>query len=188
MDISEYKGEDLLLKIKRDMPNFDREEILEFTKIIIPNIHYFFSNGKEDKLNKYCTDNVIRKVLENKQAYRISKDIDNVRVGYERLEDYKNENNKMYIKVYSSVFFYDEASNNENNWTSCDKYWNDIWVVTYEDKFEKEIINKCPNCGAFMEYNKSKHMFTCNYCKNDLYYSQINWRIVDIDANGINYK
>ena len=188
MEQDNYKREKLLLQIKGDVPNFEEQEILEFSKIIIPNIHFFFCNERREKLKKYCSDNLIEKVLKNKELYRITKDIDNTRVGYARLEEYINDEGKCYIKVYASVFFYDEAANNENNSDSYDKYWNDIWVITYEGNFNKQIMNKCPTCGATMEYNKAKQMFTCNYCRNSLYYSQINWRIVDIEVNGINYK
>ncbi len=96
--------------------------------------------------------------------------------------------NKLYIKVYALVFFFDDADNNMNNEDKFDKYWNDIWVVTYEGNGNKKIMNKCPACGADMEYNISKKMFTCNYCRNSVYYSQINWKMVDVEVNGINYK
>lgn len=185
--MSIYENDNILMRMKTEIPNFDDEELLEYTKIIIQNLHSFFCNGKLEKLNRYCSDALINKVLQNKEKYRITKNMDNVRVGYARLYGYVNKENKYYIKVYSSVFFYDDVDNNYENEDNYDKYWNDIWVVTYEGIGAKDNLNKCPTCGASMEYNLSKHMFTCNYCRNSLYYSQINWKLVDIDVNGINY-
>lgn len=188
MELNNKEREDLFLQIKRDFPNFEEQELLEFSRIIIPNIHFFFSHERNEKLSKYCSKQLIQKVLQDRVKYRITRDIDNTRVGYARIQEYIKENNKCYIKVYTSVFFYDEAANNIENSDSYDKYWNDIWTITYKGNFDKEITNKCPTCGASMEYNHSKHMFTCNYCRNSLYYSQINWQIVDIEVNGIEYK
>lgn len=188
MESLDIKRKELLSKIKEDFTNFDEGELLEFTGFAVPNIHYSLSHEKKEKAIKYCTESLINKMLDNKEKYRISNDIDNIRVGYARIEDYINEDNKYYIKVYTSIFFYDDVDNNEIIDCNYDKYWNDIWVLTYEGNIGKEIINKCPACGASMEYNKSKHMFTCNFCRNSIYYSQINWKLTDIEVNGINYK
>ena len=185
--MQKYENDNLLWRIKTEIPNFDDKELLEYTKTIIPNIHLFFCDEKIEKLKRYCSDDIIKKVLKNANKYRISDDIDNVRVGYARIQGYVNKENKFFIKVYSSVFFYDDVDNNKIKTYNLDKYWNDIWTVTYEGIGEKEILNKCPTCGASMEYNLSKHMFTCEYCRNSIYYSQINWKIVDIDVNPVNY-
>ena len=188
MSNSNYNNQNVLLKIKRDFPTFDEEEILEYVKNIIPNIHYFLSYENEEKLEKYCKKECIKNIIQNKDLYRISDDIDNVRVGYADLRDYIEKDNKFYIKIYTSVFFYDDADNNQNVIFEYDKYWNDIWTITLEVNNNKNIANKCPSCGALMDYNDSKHMFTCNYCRNNLYFSRINWKIVDIAVNEINYK
>ena len=187
MNENNFEQQELVLKIKEVIPSFDYQELLEYTKIIVPNIHLLFCNDKNDKLKRYCNDKLIEKVFENKKIYRINSDIDNARVGYARLQDYYSENDNNYVKVYSSVFFYDESANNLQKTDGFDKYWNDIWVITYEGDFGNDNVNKCPTCGAPMEYNNSKHMFTCDYCRNSLYYSQINWKIVDIDVNEIEY-
>ena len=190
MELTYYNKQSLIEKIKADVPGFDEEELLEFARFAIPNVHLLFSQEKSDILKKYCSDDLIKKVLENKKDYRISSDNDITRVGYSRLQDYKNENNEIYVKVYNSVFFYDRVSNNQviDEMANFDKYWNDIWVVTFQGNFGRDIMTKCPFCGAKMEYNSSKHMFTCENCRDSLYYSHINWKIVDIEVNKINYK
>ena len=188
MNSTNYENNNLVYQIKSDFPNFDEQELLEYTQFVVPNIHHFFSYEKNVNFKKYCSDELIEKILEHKNLFRISTNIDSTRVGYARIQEYSNQNNKFYIKVYSSVFFYDDVDNNVNSHDPYDKYWNDIWVITYEGNTGNEFINKCPYCGASMEYNRSKHMFTCNYCRNSLYYSQIHWRLVDIEVNNINYK
>lgn len=189
MEDINHKVKQVELQIKEEIPTFDSEELLEFTKIIIPNLYNFFNYEREEKLEKYCNNELIKKVLENKGKYRISKDIDIVRVGYARLDDFMNLDGKVYIKVYASVFFYDDAENNNSlDIYACDKYWNDIWTITYEINDNKEKINKCPNCGASMTYDKKRYMYTCDYCKNNMYYSQINWKLNDIEVNDIKYK
>ena len=51
--MSVYENDNLLMRMKTEIPNFDDEELLEYTKIIIPNIHSFFSNQRIDKLKRY---------------------------------------------------------------------------------------------------------------------------------------
>ena len=188
MDLVNNKNENILLKIRKIFPTFDEEELLEYTKAIIPNVSYFLNYENKMKLKRYCSDEFISKALENKDIYRISKDIDSARVEYARLKEIIEKEDKLYIKVYASVFFYDDVDNNTNSIDGYDKYWNDIWIITYEANSTDNISSKCPNCGAQMDYNVSNHMFTCNYCRNSLYYSKINWKIIDITVNEINYK
>ena len=47
--------------------------------------------------------------------FLIITDIDNIRVGFASIKDYEEKNDKPYIKVYTSVFFYDDVSNNNNS-------------------------------------------------------------------------
>ncbi len=183
-----FEKEEAIMRIKSEIPNFSEQELIEYTKIAIQNVHTFLCKGKLDKTKKYCSQELLKKFEQNKELYRISENVDTIRVGYARLEGYINEDNKVYVKVYASVFFYDDVDNNNDSEDAYDKYWNDIWVVTFEVKGDNSIMNKCPACGANMEYNIAKHMFTCGYCRNSIYYSQINWKMVDIDVNGIIYK
>ena len=188
MSLFNQDNENLSLKITKNMPAFNENDILDYTKLIIPQIHHYFNCENKEKLMKYCSNETITKVLNNKEVYRITNDIDNVRVGYANLKDYEEKDDKPYIKVYTSVFFYDDVSNNKDAIDGYDKYWNDNWTIIFEKNMNNNIINKCPNCGSSMKFNESKHMFTCEYCRNSLYYSRIDWKIVDIIVNEINYK
>ena len=190
MESTSYTNADLLQEIKADFPGFDKEEILDYTKFVIPNMHFFLKQGKNEQLKKYCTEEILNKILNNKEIFRISPDIDTARVGYARIQGYKNENEEIYIKVYTSIFFYDDIENNEiiDEKYNFDKYWNDIWEITFEGNFGKDIITTCPFCKSQMKYNHSKHMYTCENCKDSLYYSQIKWKIADIEVNKVTYK
>ena len=188
MEFNNIDNENLSLKITKNMPDMNIDDLLDYTKLVIPQIHHYFTYENKEKLKKYCNDEIITKVLEDKFTYRISKDIDNIRVGFATIKDYNEKKDIPYIKVYTSVFFFDDISNNEYNLDGYDKYWNDNWTITFEKNTESQIINKCPNCGAFMDFNNSKHMFTCEYCRNSVYYSKIDWKIVDISVNEINYN
>ena len=186
MDI--YEKEKALMNLKAKVPKFDEEEIVEYTKNVIPNIHIFLSQEKIDKVSKYCSEEVINKLKSNKKLYRISNNIDSIRVVFARLEGYNDSNEKIQIKIYASIFFYDDVDNNEISEETVDRYWNDIWIITYELEGNKDIINKCPSCGATMGYSSLNHMFTCDYCRNSLYFSQIEWKIVDMEVQEASYN
>lgn len=93
------------------------------------------------------------------------------------------KDDEIYIQVYSSIYFYDDVGNNVENYSVSDKYWNDIWIVTFR---ESSGLNKknsnCVNCGAIMEYNKVRDIFKCEYCGNIIQNkSDSKWEIVDIE-------
>lgn len=183
-----YNSENSLSEISKNKIPFNESELIEYTKFAIPQVYNYFSSENTEKLQKYCDNELITKVLKDKETYRVTKDIDSIRVGFATLKDFSEKDDKTYIKVFTSVFFFDDVSNNQNSIDGYDKYWNDNWTITFERNTENQIINKCPNCGALMEFNNSKNMFTCEYCRNSIYYSRIDWKIVDITVNEINYK
>ena len=178
---------ELVIKIKEEIPNFNEQELLDFTKTSIPVIYNYLINRKIDKAKIYCTEALTKKMLKNSSLYRVSNDIDNIRVESARLHGCVRKGGKFYIKVNASIFFYDNVDNNINTFEIYDKYWNDIWIVTLECKGDKKIMNQCPTCGAFMKFNSLKKMFKCEYCGNSVCYSPIEWKIVDIDVNKSNY-
>ena len=173
----------ILRKVQSVFGNFNEKEFVEYTKNIIP-IIYNYINTDNDNVKKYCSDELIKKIQENKETFRISKDMDNARVAFAGIKDVEENENDTFLIVSVSILFYDNVVNNayfEQN-GSYDKYWNDIWIIKFKKVTEKDVINKCPNCGASMEFNQLKGMFTCNYCRNSVYYSRIDWEIVDIEV------
>lgn len=174
---------ELLLKIKRELPDFNEKELLEFIRNVIPNIHYFISNERLEKVKRYCDKKLIEKINKEKDKYRITPDIDNMRVEYARIEKCLNDKDNFYIQIYSSIFFYDEVANNIEKNDYIDQYWNDIWLITVKENSKIGHVNKtkCPNCGAAMEYSGNDRTFNCNYCRNKLYITQLNWKVIDIE-------
>ena len=107
----------------------------------------------------------------NKNYYRISSNIDEFSIQYMRVYDYVKENDSKYIKVYVSIYFYDNLANNINSDSSKTKnrYINDIWILTF--KCDSNVIKKtegniCSNCGSIMKYNRYNNTYECTYCKN----------------------
>ena len=63
-------------------------------------------------------------------------------------------NSEKYIKVYISLYFYDDVNNNIDKDCEKDKYWNDTWIITYKINGGKTKDNcNCSNCGSVMKYN-----------------------------------
>lgn len=177
-----FEKKQLINRIQTEIAGFNQYELIDYTKISLLNIYRFLCEEKLEKVSKYCSEKLINKMIANKDEYRISKNIDTISVCHASIIEFENSNNKVQLKVRASMFFYDDVDNNVDNTEMYDKYWNDIWIITYELKNNGNILNKCPCCGSFMEYNQLKHMFMCNYCRNNIYYSQIKWRITDIEV------
>ena len=177
-----FEKKQLINRIQTEIVGFNKDELIDYTKISLLNIYRFLCEEKIDKVSKYCSENLINKMITNKDDYRISKNIDTISVCHASIIEFENINNKVQLKVCASIFFYFYVSNNIDNTEMYDKYWNDIWIITYELNNIGKILNKCPCCGSFMEYNQLKHMFMCNYCRNNIYYSQIKWKITDIEV------
>lgn len=142
-----------LIEIQKMLPNFNEKELLEFMRYVISKVHYCLRYNENDTLRRFCNEETIRKVTQQKDKYRITVNIDNVRVQYVRIDECVNEEDGFFIKVYNSVFFYDEVANNLEGDDSTDKYWNDIWIVSFKGNYS-----------------------------NNLDKSQVDWEIVDIEV------
>ena len=110
-------------------------------------------------------------------------------IQYTQLYDFIKKDNEIYIQVYASVYFYDNTNNNFYFDDAKDKYWNDIWIITYKETGDVGNNCNCTNCGAVMEYNKFKDLFECQYCGNvvDNRLNK-NWEIVDIELGNVEYE
>lgn len=172
---------EVFFEIKNDIPEFNREELLEYTKWGIPQLYIALKNKREIKLKK----ELINKLLKEKNKYRINDNIDHICIQYTQLFDYIKKHNETYIQVYASVYFFDNVENNITyNLFENDKYWNDIWIITYKQKTESKLkkYNNCYNCGAIMKYDNIKKIVECEYCGNIVYDNlNINWEIEDIE-------
>ncbi len=170
---------DILNEIKLYDPYFEDNKFLEAVKYEVKKIYITLCEGNENEYNNCnCTQNVINKLLENKEEFRISKDMDSISVQYANLHDYIAG----FIQVYLSIYFYDKTSNNEENIDNSDKYYNDIWIVSYKKESLEDVL-KCTTCGATMKKDELNNILECPYCNNKRYYNfKIgNWRIEDIE-------
>ena len=77
MDI--YEKEKVLMNLRAELPRFKEEELVEYTKSVIPDIYRFLCHGESDKITKYCCDEIIQKMLLNKDSYRISQNMDSAK-------------------------------------------------------------------------------------------------------------
>ncbi len=172
---------EILFDIRSEIPGFEREELLEYTKWAIPRLYNALKNKQEVEVR--CTEELINKLNNKEYQYRINNNIDNISVQYVEIFDNIKRDHEMYIQVYASVYFYDNPKNNMKNRADNDKYYNDIWIVTYRKNTETGKKNSnCVNCGAVMEYNQIKNMFECKYCGNRVHNkSNAKWEIVDIE-------
>lgn len=196
MFLKRKEASEILRQIKNHIPLFEKDKILTYTKWAVPRIYELVKYSDIKKLKSICSEKIIEKMEKSKLEYRINDDIDRVVVQYASLHDfiYKNDD-EMYIQVYTSVYLHDNVLNNgplddelleqimKSNLKN--KYWNDIWIVTYGKK--KRLINvksaNCSNCGAIMKFDRNDNLLKCEHCKNIVFGTvedNDDWEIVDI--------
>lgn len=173
--------EEIILDIRNEIPGFNKEELIEYTECAIPALYNSLKN--EEKIKVKCNPKLVNKLNKEKAKYRINKNIDKISVQYIELFDSIKKDNEIYIQLYLSIYFCDNTRNNLNYDSVNDRYWNDIWIVTYKESAKRDKINSnCSNCGAIMKYNQAKDIFKCEYCGNIIHNNyESNWEIDDIE-------
>ena len=166
------------LDIKKDIPQFDMEKVIDFTKGVILNIYNAFLNEDMKSIKVRIEDELINKISNNKDLYRISKNFDRVAVEKVILQGYEKREDGIYVTIYANVNFFDDVDNNEDGAVGNDKFWYDRWIITY--KAISNIGNNCKNCGAEMEYNKETDSYECKYCRSVFYRDSKDWKVMDI--------
>lgn len=175
---------EVLCDIRNEIPGFNKEELLEYTNWAILKLCKQLQKNCIEENEIYCNKDLINRILNEKDKYRMTKDIDNISIQYTELFDCENEE-ELYIKVYMSIYFYDNTSNNIENPQVDKKHWNDIWIIKLKEVNQKRYEDgKCDNCGAVMEYNELRKIFKCNYCGNVITTEKWSrdWEIVDIEV------
>ena len=173
---------ELIYDIKCEIPGFSKEELIDYTKIIALNLHKELKNNSDIKVK--CGKELKEKLKNNLQIYRATKDVDRMNIQYAELYDCFRKDGQLYIQVYLSVLFYDQVINNNEVEELRDKYWNDIWIVTFK---KDRILNNvsranCPNCGAKLIFNAMRNIYKCEYCDTSVYNYRnvIEWELEDI--------
>ena len=152
--------------IKNIIPEFDNEKMITYAKWCITNLYNSIKNNENIKIN--CNEDLINKLKISKPKFKIKNDIDHLSIQYLDLYDYEVKDNFIYIKVYASVYFYDNQKNNGTNSNGEEKYWNDIWVATFKENlnFITKSNSSCSHCGSLMKYNPIRDIYECDYCGN----------------------
>ena len=180
-------SQELWLSVKRSNLEFNKEEFIEHAKIDIVNLHELLRKDVYESSKINCLKSVTEEMLKDKGKFRLTIDIDHVSIQYIEIRDYIEDDDK-YIKLYMSIYFYDNARNNSNYiGMGTDKYWNDIWIVTYKKKNVSDgfIDFNCDKCGANMNYMEKDRILKCDYCGNTKHFSDHNqnWVISNIEVN-----
>lgn len=170
-------------EIKSDMPQFDRGRLIEYTKGVILNLYNSIKENNLNNINVRISKEFLNKMITDRELYRISSDFDNISIIYVDLYDYVKDEQFNYVKVYASITFFDNVSNNQDksvyNINSDQKFWNDGWIITY--KAISDSDNNCRNCGSEMEYNKIKDAFECKFCRSIFPRDSKDWKVVNIE-------
>ena len=177
-------SQEVYFAIKETNIRFNKESFLEYSKRSTEYIYKMLKEEKDDAIKNQVSDELINKINTEKEKYKINKNMDNCRVQYAKLQDYIKQEDEEYIKVYLSIYFYDDVSNNKEKLFAKDKYWNDIWILTYRNKAKNEKINNtCEKCGASMQIIKEESFMKCSYCKNERYFNENEayWELIDIE-------
>lgn len=172
---------EILYDIKCELQGFNKEEFIDYTKLVILNLHNELKNNCDIKVK--CSSELKEKLKKNLNIYRATKDVDRMNIQYAELYDCLKKDGELYVQAYLSVCFYDCATNNDPK-GSRDKWWNDIWIVTLKKDrvLNNENKSNCDNCGAKTTFNAMKNIYKCDYCGTSSYNyrSIIEWEIVDI--------
>ena len=170
----------LEFEIKKDIPQFDRDKVIDYTKGVILNIFNSFASNDLNNIKIRISSDLLKKISDNRELYRISKNFDSVVVQNVSICDYEKREDGNYVKVRTTVNFFDNVDNNEDGDKEVDKFWSDRWIITY--KALSNIDNNCKNCGSEMEYNKETDTYECKFCRSVFYKDSKDWKVVDIEV------
>lgn len=180
-------------EIRRELKNngnvINEVEFLERTKIdvaLLYNCAQKILLNENDKI-KY-SDEVIKKMVNNKDKFRVQPEIDRVSVQYAVFFDYiveqidGQDEKEQFLKINVTVNFYDDKDDNNERFSFEDiRCWNDLWIITYKKVKNDDKMFNCSNCGAIMQLLKKENLLKCDYCGNIKLFSD-EWKIVDIEV------
>ena len=174
---------EILYDIKCELQGFNKEEFIDYTKLIIINLHNELRKNNDIKIK--CSDELKEKIKKNLNTYRATEEIDMINIQFADLHDCIRKDGELYVQVYLSVCFYDCVNNNDPKGVR-DNWWNDIWIVTLrKDKvLNNEDKSNCDNCGGKNILNVMENTYKCDYCGTATYNyrSIIEWELVDISV------
>ena len=181
--INKNNENDVEDKIKKLIPNFNKQEFLTQGFNIYYDIQMAWMNFKLEDIKDKVTDEIYTMyesqlaTLEVKGEQNIMK---NINLKQSSLKDVTNQNGTITIKTNYVIEMYDYIAdvNTKKLIRGEDK---EKIRILYEMSFRKalsedEKVTHCPNCGAKVEMNSTG---TCEYCGSKLVSENTKWVLTE---------
>lgn len=179
-------------EIRRELKNngnvLNEEEFLEKVKINVVSLYDCAKDSINGKKIFKFSDDVLKKMVENKEKFRLYTEIDRISVQYAGFFDYivnqidGNEEKEQLLKINTTINFYDDVDNNNERFSLNEmRCWNDIWIITYKKINNTNKMFNCDNCGAVMKLFSKENFMKCEYCGN-MKMTSNDWEIVDVEV------
>ena len=181
--INKNNEDEIENKIKKSIPNFNKQEFLKQGYSIYYDIQMAWMDFKLEDIKDKVTDEIYTMyesqlaTLEVKGEQNIMK---NIQLKQSCLKDVTNQNGTITIKTNYVIEMYDYISNS-CSMLSLPKTPKKKIRILYEMSFRKtlnenEKITHCPNCGAKVEMNSTG---TCEYCGSKLVSENTKWVLTE---------
>ena len=181
--INKNNEDEIENKIKKSIPNFNKQEFLKQGYSIYYDIQMAWMDFKLEDIKDKVTDEIYTMyesqlaTLEVKGEQNIMKDI---QLKQSCLKDVTNQNGTITIKTNYVIEMYDYIADVNTKKLIRGEDKKKIRIL-YEMSFRKtlnedEKITHCPNCGAKVEMNSTG---TCEYCGSKLVSENTKWVLTE---------
>ena len=181
--INKNNEDEIENKIKKSIPNFNKQEFLKQGYSIYFDIQMAWMDFKLEDIKDKVTDEIYTMyesqlaTLEVKGEQNIMK---NIQLKQSCLKDVTNQNGTITIKTNYVIEMYDYIADVNTKKLIRGEDKKKIRIL-YEMSFRKtlnenEKITHCPNCGAKVEMNSTG---TCEYCGSKLVSENTKWVLTE---------
>lgn len=181
--INKNNEDEIENKIKKSIPNFNKQEFLKQGYSIYYDIQMAWMDFKLEDIKDKVTDEIYTMyesqlaTLEVKGEQNIMK---NIQLKQSCLKDVTNQNGTITIKTNYVIEMYDYIADVNTKKLIRGEDKKKIRIL-YEMSFRKtlnenEKITHCPNCGAKVEMNSTG---TCEYCGSKLVSENTKWVLTE---------
>lgn len=175
-----YDDNYLTNKIKKVLPNFDRNQFLEDGYKIYVDVQNAWMNFKLDDVKDVITDEMYNMYSAQLELMK-TKGEQNIMSGFVKrnafLKNVSVQNNTIAVTAMYIVEFYDYIVNEKSKKVlrgSKSKKVRITYELTYRKTLdENTVIDHCPNCGAKIE--DANGSATCKYCGSKIVYENSKW-------------
>ena len=181
--INKNNEDEIENKIKKSIPNFNKQEFLKQGYSIYYDIQMAWMDFKLEDIKDKVTDEIYTMyesqlaTLEVKGEQNIMK---NIQLKQSCLKDVTNQNGTITIKTNYVIEMYDYIADVNTKKLIRGEDKKKIRIL-YEMSFRKalsedEKVTHCPNCGAKVEMNSTG---TCEYCGSKLVSENTKWVLTE---------